>query len=40
MIDQLKEILRPWYMRAWLAVVTILAVAALCGADEYLAIPA
>ena len=40
MVNQFKEIVRPWCMRAWLAVVIILAAAAICGADEYLAIPA
>lgn len=40
MIDNLKEYMRPWYMRAWLAVSIILAALGALGADEYLAIPA
>jgi len=36
----MKDALRPWWMRAWIALAVILAVAAMCGADELVGVPA
>ena len=40
MPNELRQYMRPTRTRVWLAVSVILAIAAICGADEYLAIPA
>ena len=40
MTNDFRQYMRPTHTRVWLAVSLILAVAAICGADAYLAIPA
>ena len=40
MNNDFRQYMRPTHTRVWLAVAVALTIAAICGADEYLAIPA